>query len=221
MRNKILISTLICFTFLSNAQDLDKVKKIGDILCDCLEQNKDKTDMVRIDECGSVLSMGLAPISDNSLKDIYAKKSDTYLQRNCFEYAKLISNNTPESDLTISNSSFYDELKTIDDKELKLIQGKYSYKDNVGDSILVEINSLKWIEKISSTNKYLTFQIHADDDESYLMFLESNIPFFQDYYEENEIIHLRAQKIDENNLIVFFMLGNNIYVKRNLKKIDI
>ena len=214
---KFLISTIILFintNSISQNFDYEKVKSIGSVLCECLDINKSKDDRARIEECTSVLLDGLSVIKNNELRKKYAQKSDSYLQRNCLEYAKLIFKNVPNSDIELVNEQVYDKYQTLSITE---IRGKYSYTDFLGDTFEVNISPYSWEEKIVSTDKLIKFSFNRV--KTSLIFEDTNDSFFKDFYIKGEELKIRFNTNREDQLQIILDIGNGIYLKKILTKI--
>ena len=214
MVKNLLIFFIFSYTISSSSQiDMAKVETINLILCDCLNSNELKGDNTRIDECTSVLLDGLSVIKDETIREIYAQKSDTYLQRKCLEYVSVIYNNVPESAIELVDQIVFDSLKNI---SLKEVIGNYSYKDYLGETFDVEITQSSWNEKMLSSNNFIKF--HFNKANKSLIFKESNDIFFKDFYRKEEKIEIRDRFNESENLEVVFNLGNDIYIKKTLLK---
>ena len=214
MVKNLLIFFIFSYTISSSSQvDMAKVETINSILCDCLNSNELKDDNTRIDECTSVLLDGLSVIKDETIREIYAQKSDTYLQRKCLKYVSIIFNNVPESNIELVDEIVFDNLKNISIRE---IIGNYSYKDYLGETFDVEITQSSWNEKMLSSNNFIKF--HFNKANKHLIFKESNDIFFKDFYKKEEKIEIRYKFNKSENLEVVFDLGNNIYIKKTLLK---
>ncbi len=214
MNKTILLIVLILFSSDSFSQvDTDKVGKINSILCNCLQSNKQKNDNIRLEECTSVLYDGLSVIEDEDLRELYAQKSDTYLQRKCLEYVKIIYSNVPNSDVELVNKSTYIDLER---KSLSEIKGKYYYKDYLGEIFNIKISESSWSEEISSNNGRINFKF-SEDNQS-LIFEESNDMFFNDFYGIDRAIDVKYNIDKDGILKVIFDLGNDIYLKKVLRK---
>jgi len=219
MLKYILLILVFNFSWNIQSQDVnyDNVIAISSILCECLNSNKLKPDNIRINECTSVLSEGLSVIKDESLKEKYAQKSDTYLQRNCIEYAKLIYHNVPVSNISLVNKSDFEISREVSKDDLQSLIGNYSYKDFIGDAFEVKITKSYWIEEISSSGNYVKFLIDLQNQS--LIYLESNDPFFQDYYRKDEMIKIKFSRLNNNGLDVILNLGNDLYLRKVLESI--
>lgn len=215
--HKLFLSILLLFFTLksfSQKVDLDKVESISSILCDCLEYNKIKEDSTRIEECSQVLIDGLSVIKEESLKEAYAQKSDTYLQRRCLEYARIIYKNVPVSNIELVDKDVFDNHTRL---SLQNVIGKYLYTDFFGEKFNVEITQSSWNEKISSTNFQIKFSFNQIRKS--LIYEESNHPFFVDFYSKGEEIEIRHKFTPDGKLSIVLNLGNDIYLKKLLTKI--
>ncbi|TYP76138.1 hypothetical protein [Aquimarina intermedia] len=211
---------LIFFFCLSvHPQDFYKVKVIGDVLCDCLRENADKQDVVRIDQCGYVLSKGLSALKNDSIQGVYASKSDTYLQKNCFEYISLISKQKTNSDLKVSNKQSYESKDNFFKYFQDFEDNNFYYKDFIDDSIVVTVNESRWREKLTSSGNMVSFNLIMNENSTKLRFVESNDSFFNDYYKPDEIIEVRAKKNTSNVIVVVFKFSNGIVMEKQLTKI--
>jgi hypothetical protein len=213
---KLFVLLIIFLTFKSFSQEVDlkKVKKISSILCDCLELNKEKNGSTRVNECSQALIDGLSVIKNESLKNAYAQKSDTYLQRECLEYARITLNSFPASDVELVSKNIFDKYNR---NALNNVLGKYTYTDFIGETFEVLIGKSLWVEKISSSNLNIKFLI--DKTEKTLVFEGSNHSFFSDFYKKGEKIEIRYKHDSKSKLSVIFNLGNNIYLKKTLTRI--
>ncbi len=212
-KHNILILILIfCWNLQSQNVDYDKVSIIGSVLCECLNSNKSKTDQIRINECTSVLSDGLSVIEDKSLREEYAQKSDTYLQRICPEYTKLIYRNVPSSDISLVKKYDFEKARETSINDLRVLVGSYRYKDFIGDVFEVTITNSYWVETISSSGNFVKFMI--DFQNQSLIYKESNDPFFKDYYKKGEHINVSFDKVNDTQLNVILDLGDNLYIKK-------
>jgi len=212
---KLFLSILVIFiTTKSFSQKVDsnKVEKISSVLCKCLEFNKKKGDSIRINECSKVLIDGLSVIKDESLKEVYAQKSDTYLQRRCLDYVRVIFKNAPTSDIELVDEKIFD---SYDEFSKLNITGKYIYTDFMNETFKVEITSSSWEENIS--NSQIKFKFNKTGKR--LIFEESNHPFFMDFYRKGEEIEIRYKYTLDGKLNVIFNLGNAIYLKKVLTKL--
>ncbi|WP_298537781.1 hypothetical protein [uncultured Algibacter sp.] len=210
----ILLSFLCFYTTLFFGQvDVNKVEKINTILCDCLEYNKSKNDSIRLEECTTVLYDGLSVIEEKKTRELYAQKSDTYLQRRCIEYVKIIYKNVPASDIELVDKDVFHSAEKVIKSN---ITGEYYYKDYLGEVFNVEIFESSWSEKIVSTDRYINFRF--DKSSSVLTFVKSNDIFFKDFYGIDKEIKIRYKIYDKNNLLVILNLGSGIYLKKTLRK---
>lgn len=214
-----LIILFIIFSISTKAQEVDygKIETISAILCECLKSNISKEDAIRIEECTNVLKDGLSPIKDENLKNAYAQKSDTYLQRNCLEYSKLIYKRVPNSDIALVDKSEFDSLNKISKKKLEYLTGKYTYTDFLGERFDVYIDKTHWIENIFSTGKKINFSIKPL--ESSILFDGSEDEFFRDYYNKNEALSVRFKVSENDSLTIILNLGKNIYLQKVLKRL--
>ena len=134
-----LIITMLYFSSM-NSQEIDhnKIEKIGSILCQVLEQNENKNIEERVNDCGYALSEGLKAIKSDSIRELYAAKSDTYLQKNCKSYIELMIEVNPDTSISLSNFKDFEVMKSkslnIDDS---LMSMRFSYLSYVGDIIEV------------------------------------------------------------------------------------
>tara|TARA_B110000027_G_C16084899_1_gene285430 strand:+ start:780 stop:1400 length:621 start_codon:yes stop_codon:yes gene_type:complete len=204
----------LAFKSFSQEVDLKKVEKISSILCDCLKLNKEKSDTIRVDECSQALIDGLSVVKNESLKNAYAQKSDTYLQRKCLEYARITLNSFPASDVELVSKSIFDKYNR---NALNNVLGKYTYTDFIGDTFEVLISKSLWVERISSSNLNVKFFINKNEKK--LIFEESNHSFFNDFYKKGEKIEIRYKQDSKGKLNVIFNLGNNIYLKKRLTRL--
>ncbi len=214
MAKKTLILLSFFYTILFYGQvDVTKVERINTILCSCLESNKSKNDSIRLEECTAVLYDGLSVIKEEKTRELYAQKSDTYLQRSCIEYVKIIYKNVPKSDIELVDKDvFHSAHKVIKSN----ITGGYYYKDYLGEVFNVEIFESSWNEKIASTDRYINFRF--DESSSVLTFMNSNDIFFKDFYGIDKEIEIRYKIYDKNSFLVILNLGNGIYLKKTLRK---
>jgi len=215
MRKILLILILFTTKSFSQKVNMEKALKVSAILCDCLSLNKQKNDNIRIEECSQALIDGLATIKDEKLRELYAQKSDTYLQRNCKDYAKIIYKNVPKSDLELVDESIF--LDFEENSKINIF-GTYFYKDYLDMSFNVEISNFSWREEIASTNRYINFKFNKS--ENLLVFEKSNDIFFDEFYSIKKNINIRYKFIKKDKLEVIFNLGNDIYLKRTLTKIN-
>lgn len=220
MIKKVLIITSIFFNFLGFAQkvDFEKVEKIGGILCDCLEENKLKSNEERVDICVNVLSKGLSIIKSDSIRNIYAQKADTFLQKNCLAYIEMLIKEN--SDILISNYdefSFYEKKKVLIRNEL--IEQEYYYKDFIGDIIFVKFDKNKMIERSKLSELKTFFNIRSNLSNLQLVFEKSEDDFFNDYYQNKEVIDFFISK--ENNLDFFLFLkySNGVILRKMIHKV--
>ena len=219
MRLKLLMFFVFLPTVLTSQEvDLSKVEKIGSILCNCLENNEELEAASRIDDCGYVLSEGLSVIKSDSLKYLYSSKADTYLQKNCLSYLKILSKGNPNSDIRIENELEYENLKKENIDYSVLEKGNYMYRDFINDTIYVRLNKNHWIENSKGYNTTTTFSIEQDESKGQMFFLKSDEAFYRDYYIQNEPIDFSLVK-EKQGFRLFTRFSNGIVLSKRLSKV--
>ena len=218
MRFKLLIFFVLPTILTSQEIDLSKVERIGSILCNCLESNEELEAASRIDDCGYVLSEGLSVIKSDSLKYLYSSKADTYLQKNCLSYLKILSKGNPNSDIRVESKLKYDNLKKENIDYRVLEKGNYMYRDFINDTIYVRLNNNQLIENSKGYNTTTTFSIEQDESIGQMFFLKSDEVFYKDYYIENEPIDFILVK-EKEGFRLFTRFSNGIVLSKRLSKV--
>lgn len=215
--NKVYSIIVLFFTTFCFSQNIDtkKVEKIGNILCNCLEDNISKNIEERVNDCGYVLTEGLSVIKSDSIRNVYAQKSDTYLQKNCLSYIKMIIDANPNSDISISKDFSSLKGKSISiDSDLK--EKFFFYNDFIGDTIYVSFKENNLVEESSLTKAKTYFFIQNISSNSQLVFLNSEDSFFNDYYNKTETIDFFFLKENKDLYSILLKYSNGIILKKNL-----
>ena len=205
----------------SQEVDLSKLKKIGNILCKCLQNNEGEETGSRINDCGYVLSEGLSVIGSDSLRDRYSSMADTYLQKNCKTYLKILTEENPNSDVELESRLKYEDLKNrnLRTKYHELPKGKFMYRDFVNDTIYIDINTSLWTEKSKAYGSITSFSIEEYESGTKMTFLDSNETFFRDYYTKNESVDFIFLKKDSGYRL-FTRFSNGIVLSKRLWRVN-
>ena len=224
MLKRNLILVLISVINLGYAQEVDyeKVAQIGKIICSCLDNNAEKPNLERINDCSSALAEGLSVIKSESLRHTYLRKSDTYLQKNCISYIEILSSKkSVVTDIRLENSNTMDILikdekgigfSEINDKELL-------YHDFVGDTIYLTIKGDTLNESNKINNTSASFLIKPDALQPKMIFLDSKGAFYKDYYAKNEPIDF-ILVTETNGYRLFTKFTNSIVMSKKLWSVN-
>ncbi len=201
--------------------DNQKVEKIGKIICDCLDSNNGQPNLERINDCSSAMAEGLSVIKSDSLRYLYLRKSDTYLQKNCYSYIEILSTKTPNSDIRLETRNIFFELKKSNNSVdlIKTMQKKFLYRNFVGDTIYLQMDENALIQRKKGYDTTTTFSVKPNESKQKMFFLDSDEAFFKDYYAKNEPIDFLLVK-EEEGYRLFTSFLNGIILSKRLWKVD-
>ncbi|GFZ94792.1 hypothetical protein GCM10011531_28120 [Aquaticitalea lipolytica] len=215
--NKIIIFLIFSPLCFSQNIDPEKVSKISNIICECLEENKEDVIADRIDNCSFVLTKGLSVIKSDSIRNKYARDTDTYLQKNCYEYIRIISDSKSNSGQKLTSIEDFNNAKSFQVHVNVIQENSFYYTDFIGDTILVYIKKNNFIEKITSSGKTINFKMGKKGKDSYLIFKESNDIFFSNYFDPKEKILVRSLKVNDRSYDIFLQYENGIVMQKTLR----
>lgn len=214
MRTILIVMISIGYIQFCSGQDLKKLKKTSEIICDCLN-NFSELEM-GVKNCGKVLSDGLSVLESEAERKSYASIVEVLLQKNCLKYLQYIKSKDSISTIDLINRTFFN--KSFPDRiqinEFELPKVFY-YKDFSGSNVYIEIKD----DELNEYNEVLKTIVTFKRSENELFFIETNDDFYKYFYDKEEKLDYYLVKI-KNQLYFNKCYNNEFCFRYSLKEVN-
>lgn len=168
---KLLLGLLFVILILSSCKNLTE-EEIAENICNCLNENADMIDSLKLDKCFDQHYHDLSKLSEEEYFE-KGNKIEAYLSKSCKEYLESIDFLIEGDWQVIENIKYLQDSNYLGFKDYK---GLYYIESN-SDTTRVSIQDGIWIEKFDSTLFSTLKIIYTDSTSFYLEFIKSNHPF--------------------------------------------